>query len=214
MFSIKSIMEHNQETNIEPINASFIKFGIQFDDQFVVLDDAKHVIGVDANDARNLILENVENKKTDKFGWGRSSLNYIATLFYDDDTGSLYTGDTNGCLYKYKLDKTSKTNNKVKAYGNLGIGEIFSSHRFLQFVFFGGDQSKIRVLDLSTGELLQGHLETSIESIRSLQLCVKSPNEIYLSVSGSDNDYSDDKTDLFDVSALFLNHPVIFPKDL
>ena len=89
---------------------------------------------------------------------------------------------------------------------------MISSHRFLDFVFFGGIEYKIRVLDLSTGKLLPGHLETSIRVICSLQVFVKSPNEIYLAVSGLHPNYSDDKTDLFDVSGLFPNDPHIFQR--
>ena len=171
-------MNHNQDTPVEQIKSSSSKFGVKYDNQFVVLDDAKHVIGVDAGDRSNLIFENIENQKADKVGGSQSSQNYISTLVYDKDTGSLYTGDDNGHLHQYKIDKASKSCQRVKKYGDLGIGEITSSHRFLQFVFFGGDQSKIKVLDLSTDELLPGWLQTSPRFIYSLQVCVKRPNEI------------------------------------
>jgi len=80
----------------------------------------------------------------------------------------------------------------------------------LHFAFFGGNDSKIRVLDLSTCELLPGHLETSIKYIRSLQVCVKSNNQIYLAVSGCEPVYSKDKTYLFDLTNLLPNNLVIF----
>lgn len=60
------------------------------------------------------------------------------------------------------------------------------------------------------GDLLPGHLQTSIEEIRSLQVCKKSQIEIFLAVSGSSPDYSDDKTDLFDVSGLFTNNLITY----
>ena len=156
-------MKHNKNTSIKPINASSSKFGVELENQFVVLDDAKHVIGVDANDSRNLILENIENGKADKFRWTKTSYYYYFTsLFYDEKTGFLYTGEDDGHLLQYKVDKTRKSCKKVKNYGKLEIGCIISSHRFMHFVFFGGSNSKIKVLDLSRGELLTGHLETSI----------------------------------------------------
>ena len=204
----------NQKTIIEPINASLSRFWVKYENQFVVLNDAKHVIGVDARDASNLILENIENRKADKFGWRDSFNNMITTLVYDEDTGFLYSGDYNSRLYKYKVNKTSKSCERIQAYGKIGIGRISSSHIFMQFVFFGGDQSEIRVLDLSTGKLLPGYLKTSIGCAYSLQVCLKSQDEIYLVVSGKYPDYSRDKTDLFDLTDLLPKNPVILQKYL
>ena len=207
-------MNHNQQLSIKPTNASLNRFGVEHDNHFVVLDDGKHVIGIDARDARYLIIENIENGKADKFRSNSSFYNYSKTLLYDKHLGFFYTGVRYGQLYKYKLDKTSKTCKKVENYGDLEIGEIISCHRFLHFVFFGGSTSKIRVMDLSRNKLLPGHLQTSIGWICSFQVCVKSPKEIYLAVSGSITYYSKNKIDLFDVTGLFQNDSVILQKYL
>ena len=129
-------MNHNQETSVKPIKTSSSEFGVNYENQFVVLEDAKHIIGIDASDARNLIIENIENGKADKFGWSKSFQNYITTLLYDGKTGYLYTGDNDGHLYKYKVYISSKSCKRLKAYGHLGIGEIISSYRFKIFAFF------------------------------------------------------------------------------
>ena len=161
-------MNQNQKTSIEPINVSSSEFGVEFENQFVVLDDAKHVIGVNGNNESNLILENLENGSTIEFKGGSYTDDFISTLVYHEKIGFLYGGNYYGYLYKYKLDTKNKTCELVKYLGNLKIGWIRSSHRFLHFVFFGGDQSKIKVLDLSTDKLLPGCLETSIKDIYSL----------------------------------------------
>ena len=149
-------MNHNQEKGIHPINTSSCKFGVEYENQFVVLDDVKHVIGVDPSDGSKLIMENLENGKAVKFGWNSFFYNYIKTLVYDEDTGSLYTGDRDGQLHKYKLDKTNKSCKRVKDYGNLKIDRIYSSHRFLHFVFFGGEDSKIKSTRLVDGRASSG----------------------------------------------------------
>ena len=158
-------MEHTQETSIKSSKSSSSKFGVEFQNQFVVLDDAKHVIGVDPSDGSKLILENIEQGRADKFGWGSSSYNIITTLLYHGKTGFLYTADLHGHLLQYKVDTSSKSCKRLKNYGDLGLVSISCSHRFLDFIFFGGIKSKIGVLDLSTGKPLLGHLETSINEI-------------------------------------------------
>ena len=208
-------MEHTQVSSIEPIYTSSSQFGVEFENLFVVLDDAKHVIGVDPTDAGKLILENLENGKADRFGWSQSSCyKYITTVVFDGKTGSLYCGNNQHQIHKYKVDTARKSCKKVKDFGDLGMGLIISSHRFIHFIFFGGNWGKIRVLDLSTGEFLPGHLETSIWNIQSLQVCVKSNNQIYLAVSGNEPVYSKNKTDLFDVTGLLPNDPVILQEYL
>ena len=97
-------MEHNQKTSIKPINASSSEFGQEKEKNFVVLEDGKHVIGLDANDPSKLILENLKTGKADKFEGDQSDENYITTLMYDKDKGFLYTGDDCGKLLKYKVD--------------------------------------------------------------------------------------------------------------
>ena len=53
------------------------------------------------------------------------------------------------------------------------------------------------------------HLKTSIECIYSLQICKKSQEQIYLAVSGCYPDYSNDKTDLFDLTDMVENNSVM-----
>ena len=205
-------MKHNQETTIQPYSISSSKFGVRFENQFVVLDDAEHVIGIDASVGTQLIFENILNGSRVNIRGRCSHNNLIKTLLYDRKTGFLYYGDNRSHLHKYKVDTASKTCQRIKGYGNLWIGRIHSSYQFLNFVFIAGSNSKIRVLDLTTDEFLSEYLETSIRFIYSLHVYSKSLNEIYLAVSGGGTDYSDDKTDLFDVSRLFLNDPVILGK--
>ena len=202
-------MNHNNETAVRPKEISFSEFGVEYENQFILLDDAEHVIGIDPNNGKKLIFKNVENGSTVKFEDSNSSENLITTLVYDKNTGTLYCGDDNGQLLQYKVDIATKTCKIVNNNGKLKIGLVTSSHRFLDFVFFGGIEGKIKVLDLSTGKLLEGLLKTSVKVIRSLQVCVKSHTEIFLAVSGRSSNYSDDKTDLFDVSGLLPTDPVI-----
>ena len=128
-------MEHNQKISIEPLNVFTRKFGIDNQNEFIVLDDAKHVIGVDPSNGDQLLFQNVQNGKAGKFKLNQSSYNLITTLVYDRKTEFLYSGDNKGHLYKCKINTNSKSCKIVKEYGNIGINWIISSHRFLHFVF-------------------------------------------------------------------------------
>ena len=207
-------MEHNEKSPVEPVKSSSGEFCVKNDNQFIVLDDAKHVIGVSGRNSKKLILENVENGSKVEFERLFFSFFYTLTLIFDEDTGSLYSGDIYGKLVQYKVDTANQICEEVKTYGNLGIDIITSSHRFLDFVFFGGIRGKIKVLDISTGKLLSGHIDTSIIIILSLQVCVKNPKQIYLAVSGTQTNYSNDKTDLFDITDFLQKDLVILQKNL
>lgn len=209
-FSIDSIMEHDQKTSIQPINSSLSEFGVEYEKNFVVLNDGKHIIGIHPSDGMKLIFESVEKRKAVMFGRSDSIMKkFISTLVYEKDTESLYIGNNDGQLSQYKVFFKNQTFQLVKDYGNLGIDDITSSYQFRHFVFFGGYNNKIRVLDMSTGRLLPGFLKTSIQWIRSLQVCEKNTEQIYLAVSGSKSDYSENKTDLFDLTGLLRKDLVI-----
>ena len=204
-------MEHNQKSPVEPIKSSSNYFGAEHQNNFVVLDDAEHVIGVHPGNGNSLIFENIKNGLTVEFGERIYPHNYITSLLYDQDSGSLFSGDNYGYLVQYKVNTANKTCEEVKYYGYIGIGGIMSCARFMHFVFFGGWR-KIRVMDLSTDKLLPGHLKTLIDSIYSLQVCKKNEKEIYLAVSGWGEESPDVKNELLDISGLLSNDPVIFQK--
>lgn len=192
-------MEQNKESSIPPIDTSSKKFGVEYENNFLVLDDAEHVIGVDAKNPKNLILENLSTGEKVKFG---GDVDCITTLIYDKNTETLLVGDKDGYVIQYKVDLQNPTCEDIKFF-DLEIGEIFSSCKFMDYVFFGGDRSKIKVLNLSTGELLPGQIDTTIDDIYSLQICVVNETKIYLAVSGEYFSDPLDRSDLFDLSLFF-----------
>lgn len=108
-------------------------------------------------------------------------------------------------MIQYHLDLENQKFSKTKDYGDLKIGRIYSSFEYLGLVFFGGRDSRLRVLDLSKKKLIQGHLSTAIEYILSLQVCVVGKSRVYLVVVGKEPDYSSSKSDLYDLQLLTKN---------
>ena len=137
-------MQHNQQTPVEPIKSSSSEFVILYQNHFVVLDDAKHIIGADADDLSKMILENVDNGSKVEFGGSIICFSEITSLVYNEDTRSLYSADSVGDLLKYKINTAGKTCEKVRIYLNFGKDGITSSHRFMHFVFLDGVRVKSR----------------------------------------------------------------------
>ena len=61
-----------------------------------MLDDSKHIIGVDADDLSKMILENIDNGSKIKFGGNIICFSEITSLIYNEDTRSLYSADSVG----------------------------------------------------------------------------------------------------------------------
>lgn len=178
------------------------QFGVDNENNFLVLNRNNHVIGVDSGDLTRLILEDVSTGESVKFG---AHTDVIYALAYHDDSNTLLVADKNSHVIEYRISLQDKSCTTVKEYGNIGIGSIYSSFIFLNFVFFAGTKKKVRVFDLTCKKLLPGHIETAIGLIYSLQVCLVEKSRIYLAVSGAFPKYTPTKTDLFDLGGLLQN---------
>lgn len=197
-FSIKSIMQKKTDQNVRALHTSTAKFGVSYENGFVFSEDGNHVIAPDATDMRRLRVENLTTNSSFCFGMHHK---IVQTLIFDEDSRSLFAGDFNGHLVQYDLDLEAQTGGKVKDYGDLNINSIRSSFRFTGFVFFGG-KSAFRVLDLCSMEMLNGHIESAIKQIQSLQVCAVDRSRIFLAAIGFESHYSSYNSDLFDLGVL------------
>jgi hypothetical protein len=66
-------------------------------------------------------------------------------------------------------------------------------------LLFAGGFCDVCIINTADKKVIQV-IETAIRSISSLQICPISSSETYLSVNGENPSYSDDKTDLFNIS--------------
>lgn len=126
----------------------------------------------------------------------------ISVITFNKEFQNLLVGDLGGEVIIYKIDMISCCYKKIKKIRKLNIGMICSLEKFNRFIFFGGDQQKIRILDLSTGKLFPGFRETAINQICSLQVCQMKNKKTFLAVSGENSNYSQGQSDLFDLSNL------------
>jgi hypothetical protein len=101
----------------------------------------------------------------------------------------------------------------VKDYENIGIGEILSVEQIGNLLVFGGYLNALIAIDSVNQKVLKGKVDTAIRYIHSLQVCELPNQEMYLSVNGKDPSYSNDKSDLYDVTDLGKTFGHIFRRN-
>lgn len=201
-FAINKIMRQATNTTVSPKRQSKSQFGVQFQNSFALSDDGDYVIGLDASDLRQILVEDLTTGSCFCFG---ENQNVITTLFFDNDSKTLLVGDHKGHFIEYNLDLQKGEGRTIKKHGDSGTGVIWSCSGVMGFVFIGGNNYKVRVYDLLSKQMLSGHIETAIEWIRSLQVCVVENTRIYLAEMGGYTNYSSIRSDLYDLSGLLGN---------
>lgn len=184
---------------VSPDRESKGQFGVVLENSFVLSDDGRYVIALDASDTKRILVEDLASGST--FGFGENE-GAIATLCFDKDSRTLLAGDFQECLVEYDLDLRKGQGQMIKKHGYLGMGWVFSSFASMGLVFFGGNRNKVRVYDLSSKRMLPVLIDTAIGSIFSLQVCVVAESRVYLGVVGSTTNYSSAKSDLYDFTGL------------
>ena len=192
-------MRQKANATVPPDRESKCQFGVSYENNFVLSDDGKYVIGPDASDVRRILVEDLSTGAS--FGIGENQSD-IETLFFDQDPRTLLSGDRSGHLVEYDLDLQKMDGRTTKKHGDLRIGWIDSSFGSMGLVFFGGSHYNVQVYDLARKKMLPGSIETAIQFIRSLQVCVVDKSRVFLAVVGCDTKYSSTQSDLYDVSGL------------
>jgi hypothetical protein len=106
-------------------------------------------------------------------------------------------------LREYNLRDSKHPFTLVKNYWDIGVGIIKASCGFKHLGVFGGSGGggKVAVIDLKKRKKVTT-LQTAIKSILSLEICKMSGPEVFLMVFGSGSDYSQNKSDIIDISYL------------
>jgi hypothetical protein len=177
---------------------------VEYENNFVILPDGKTIIGVEGEYKNNLICEDIT--KNDKSACGKIEdhgyLNKIHTLFYDTIRKSLFVGNSEGRVIKYQQKESPLSWEKTKDYGDLRIGEIYSSEQIGDVLVLGGSNSSIRAINFAEKALLPGRVTTAKESIYSLQACELPGEKVFLGVSGKGQYYLEEETDIYEVTDL------------
>lgn len=172
-------------------------FNAVLENSFLVLPDAKTVVGRSVSDLKQVVLEDIATHQVVHLG-KHSKL--IRTFLYHHPTRSLLVGDNGGRIVHYQKVKKSGSFTRVKDYGDVEIGPVFSSAVAGDFGVFGGcNTSCLKVVDVLNQKLVEGKMRTAFKHVDSLQVCEVSDSKVVLSVGGRGPSYSGKVTDIFEV---------------
>jgi hypothetical protein len=175
---------------------------LKFDNMFTVLPDGKTIIGEDYDNYYMLVSEDITKNEKGASTEIHKRQDNIYTMFYHEVSESLFAGGCDKKLVQYKKLKDSQSWILVKDYGDVGIGCIYSVEQIGNLLVLGGSNNKVIAIDCVNQKALEGTVDTAIICIHSLQVCELPNQEIYLSVSGEGMSYSDEKSDLYNVTDL------------
>ena len=171
-------------------------FYVYYENNFLVLPDAKTVVGADGSDKKKLIVEDITQGNPTQIG---THGGIIQTVLFDSLTQSLLVGDIYGTLKQYKKEKQSFT--MVKDYGKVGC--VFSSTQVGRFSIFGGGKNSLVAIDILRQQVCPGRLKSPFIITYSLQVCEGAGSNVYLSLGGYNPNYSSDASDFLDVTLLY-----------
>lgn len=206
--SLKRIFKAKNNTAVEGEFITETTFWCEYDDHFAVLSNERSIVGVQYKygGKNNIILkEDILNDNPD-YGpqiFALLNLHNVYTILADEETGSLLAGDSIGNLVQYDLEDGFE----LKYYIFLGIGSITAVRCLGKIAILGG-QYNCTFIDLQKREcIMEKSIKTAVEGIYSVELYQMinkfNENKIYLLVSGGKPDYSQKKTDIFDVTDVF-----------
>ena len=133
--------------------------------------------------------------------FGNNQKTIFITIF-NEKLNFLVTVEERGSIIQYDLNPGRSNLRILKEYKDF---EKFHFNVGLDFGFLlalGGEDSKVRFVDLRKRCALKEVIKTSVKFIYTMEFCRMDINKVYLCVSGQYYDYSKEKTDIFDVSEL------------
>ena len=205
-----SIIEAEHNTKITHASQSKLRYVVRRNHSFTVLPDAQTVIGVNPKNLRYLQAENLVTNKVNPEFANIKDLR-ITLIAHNTHQQMLLAAQADGKIMAFKTDSTdlSVTRSALKL-GPTGVsGEyhselpghnVYACDQFGSLTALAGNG--VIFIDTATNELVDGKLvNTAVSRITSMRLCA-APGKVVMTVTGLDFDYSESKTDVFDVTVL------------
>ena len=185
---------------------NYLSFG---DSSFFVLSNQATIIAVSKADYKTIIKENITDHSEPVVTY-TANTGRVYTLAADEANNMLFAGSSNfddGQVVQYDL----ANGQAIKNYFNVGIDCVLSNFRMKNIWIWGGrGLSKFVVIDSMTRQLVGEPVTTAINNICSLKVCKvfknKQNQKVILIIVGKFSNYSNKRTDLFDITQLLSLH--------
>ena len=209
-FSTDSIVEAAHMTQLVPECGTQIEYYVLTDSSFCVLSDQTTVIGVSNADKNTIVKQSVTDSSKPMVTYNANK-GLVNTLGANESRNVLPAGgydfDFDGQVVQYDLS----TGQVVKAFGQVGTGIVLSSFNVNDLWCFGGDgESKVAVIDSVSRQALAKPVSSAIWTIYSMTVCkIQEENnrsKVLLFIVGKNPEYSENQTDVFDITALLTGH--------
>ena len=200
-FGLKSVSNATENGIVIPDLKSQIEFYVNYENSFAVFPDESTVAAIQLQNRRVVLQKNLSNSSA--FHRVCEHKNFIFTVILNRQANALLVGDRFGRVAQYDLRRGRSMFKTVKDYGDLEIGLVSSGACFNHLAVLGGDNYRIRIIDVRNRRIIGAPIVTAIKYICSLKFGVIDDLRVVLCVTGIYPDYSDSKSDLFDLTKLF-----------
>ena len=203
-FSVDSIVRAEHMAVVAPERVTRFDYLCIFDLSFCVLADQVSVVGVGLADKSTILRENILDASALVVTYS-ANRDEALTVAPHEKLDSLFAGSCNrerGQVVQYRLS----TGQVIKNFGPVGIGLVVSSIRFGNLIMFGGESHKFAAIDSVKRQVAGQPVTSAVQSVYSMAICetAKGHDEkrILLFVCGLGANYSNDRTDVFDITGL------------
>ena len=152
------------------------------------------------NTQNTLVIEDVNTGKVASFGKHKGD---IKTLLYHKATGSLFAGDSSGCIKQYKRSSCDSNFTLVKDFREFGITSVFCCALIGRFAVFGCRNHALVFIDIPERRLCEGNIKSAFDWTFSLQVCHGLGNKVYLSLGGYKQSHFLRSSDFLDVTEMY-----------
>ena len=178
------------------------------DSSFSVLLDQNTVIGVCKAHQNTIIKQSIADFLDEAVTY-TTKMRQIFTVAVGEHQNVLFVAGSgsSGQLVQFELS----TGRAIKIFGLVGKGTLKSSINANNLWFFGGHGlSEFAVIDLVSRQVLGNPVRSAVTSIFSMTVCKKlgrnDLSQVLLLTVGAFANYSENQTDMFDITALVNRH--------
>lgn len=195
---------------VMPAHKSKHRYVVGYNNNFAILPDGKTVVGVNSADLRYLQAENITSEQPNCKAFNTKHLR-ITTVLFNRQQKVLLAGDIKGHIIAFKKPskklawKKQKLNfgpasQRLVHFTRLDSAEILDYDQIGSLCVLAG--KSLVLIDMAANKVFRKRgRDLAIGDIKSVQICRRG-DKLVLAVCGSSPDYSEGRSNFFDISRI------------